>query len=66
MAATPESLRRESDLRRNRKSWRRTDLTEQHIQPFANSSHSSTCCPSLETVRDFSISTAFEGVPLVK
>jgi hypothetical protein len=65
MAATPESLRKESDLRGNRKSGRKsgrkTDLTEQHIQPFANSSHSSTCWPSLETVRDFSISTAFEG-----
>jgi len=35
-------------------------FTEQHIHPFASSSHSSTCWPSLLTVRDFSMSAAAE------
>jgi hypothetical protein len=33
-------------------------LMEQHMQPLANSSHSSTCWPSWLIVKDFSMSAA--------
>src|ERR1700753_1601047 len=36
----------------------RTHFTLQHMQPLAKSNHSSTCSPSLLTVRDFSMSVA--------
>jgi hypothetical protein len=36
-------------------------LTEQQMQPFPTSSHSSTSCPPWLTVIDFSMSTAGNG-----